>query len=179
MAEASVEVALTSGDSNPRVAVLNGRGSSRGTTPLTTIQSGKDERCGGWQLNSGLLVFLVSVLIVQSTLLAFFFVERLRGDTSNNNIPREGVLEETVVTPVPRGDWGGAPVNGSQPADSWSPLLLQPRCFSMCESADLFYRQGGLCHGARQGPEGCSILIKMKIKFSSGKFRVEQLQSHI
>jgi hypothetical protein len=161
MAEASVEVALTSGDSNPRVAILNGRGSSRGTTPLTTIPSGKDERCGGWQLNSGLLVFLVSVLIVQSTLLAFFLVERLRGDNSNN-IPREGDLAETVVTPMPRGDWGGLPMNGSQPADSWSPLLLQPRCFSMCESADLFYRQGGLCHGARQGLKGCGTLIKKK-----------------
>jgi hypothetical protein len=151
MAEASVEVALTSGDSNPRVAVLNGRGSSRGTTPLTTIPSGKDERCGGWQLNSGLLVFLVSVLIVQSTLLAFFLVERLRGDTSSNNIPREGDLAETVVTPVPRGDWGGLPVNGSQPGDSWSPLMLQPRCFSMCESADLFYRQGCCVTGHGKG----------------------------
>jgi len=156
MAEVSVEVALTSEDSNPRVAILNGRG-SQGTTPTatTTIQSrgtertGKNERCSR-QLSPGILVFLVSVLVVQSTLLTFFFVERL--SSLPVAVPEEGVLEaETVVTPVPR-DWGGQSLNGSQP-DSWSPLMLQPRCFSMCESADLFYRQD-FCHGGVDGGGG-------------------------
>jgi hypothetical protein len=58
-------------------------------------------------------------------------------------------------SPITRDVWGRSSTNGSLP-EGWPPtngsglpeggwpppLLLQPRCFSMCESADLLYRQG-------------------------------------
>ena len=131
----------------------------------------KEGRCG-WQLGRSLLALLVCLLLVETTALVLLLVQRLSSKSAvvtvatedeaydkSRNRPDSSEWELNRSSPPISHDWEGTNssrptwdgtnsssppawemTNGSNP-DGW-PMLLQPRCFSMCESADLFYRQG-------------------------------------
>ncbi len=158
MAEASIEVTLdAAGNASRGVAVLNGGGG--GKRKKDTKSGGgssvkEPQRC--WPLGRSFIVLLICLLVVETTALIFLLVQKFSPGIIQLT-EEEELVELFSSPPTESQDLGQQangsdspawqPINGSGPPawdltnGSW-PMLVQPRCFSMCESADLFYRQG-------------------------------------
>jgi hypothetical protein len=150
MTEANVEVVLATAGDTSRVAILNGGGLGRKKILVSGGGGGGgkvERRCEWLRPGRSLIALLVCLLVAETTALVLLLVQRL--SSTSHFAPTEPELEQRDAQ-----DWdltnsslpGWQMTNSSPTAwegtnGSW-PMLLQPRCFSMCESADLFYRHG-------------------------------------